>query len=219
MHRIIYIGMGKTRLAARNINFARSVDRAAIECDEVRGHMCKLISIITVTLIISMLSACGVYSSSEFYSHPSTPPVNPDKYEVNSSNYPIYRSIIEFIPPSVRDCRFNACAHYPMAPIKVTDLWRVTHIYENRYIIESEKYNVRECMLLYKTHHYGFSKNLFSGCTHKLNFGIYINANGVIAGGWQLLPGTPLLFGERYMHLGINVGSDWPDGILFRKSH
>ena len=102
-----------------------------------------------------------------------------------------------------------------MAPMLKSDAWRVTHIYDNKYIVESDEYNARECKLLSDTHHYGYSEGWFGGCTQKLNFGIDLEVSGEVSNGWQLLPGSPLLFSERYMHLGGKGSDKWPDGFRF----
>lgn len=168
--------------------------------------------------------ACGVPSSAAIYRKPppgavkfgsGNVPVDPDDYAVPSDHYPVYRATQKFLPPAPPDCTVNwknsnnGCSSMPRTKILTTDVWKVTHVFGGRYLVESSSYSQREERLLEKS---GYLSNQY-------DFAIYILPNGVVAGGWQILPGSSKVFSARYTYLSYapvkNKG--WPPGQVFEQ--
>lgn len=172
---------------------------------------------------MSILTGC-VYSSAAIYREPPPGvvkygsgrlPADPDDYAVNPSNYPAYQAGQAFLPPAPPDCTANwkdsdrSCTSMPRAKILPTDVWHVTHVFNGRYMIESNDFYKREEKLLEED---GYLSNQYS-------FAIYIFPNGEVSGGWQILPGFTKGGPARYTYLSYapRKNEGWPSGKVFEK--
>ena len=117
----------------------------------------------------------------------STGYVNPDDFRVNSDAYPSYRAVRRV---GDIDAPRSPNFAFRLAPIEVTDVWRVTHRIGDRLLIYSTDYENRECVLLQRTA-IGLDKGgrgfFDSRCIPHRLFEIFIRADGTVAGGWQTL--------------------------------
>lgn len=166
--------------------------------------------------ILMAISACGVSSSSAIYQSPpqgavtygtGATPVDPDDYRVDSSKYPEFKVFTELTPPESNWCWFG-CQKVVQVPIITTDVWRVTHVVMGKWLIESETYQDRQEAYVRKNYQLGANQH---------NYAVYITQEGSVDGGWELLPGSNLLFSERYMYMSFDPKNNagWPTGSVF----
>lgn len=148
-------------------------------------------------------------------------PVNPDHYIVSANNYPTYQVKNELGPPKAEACMLGGCIKIRHTKILPSDMWYVTHKVENRYVIQSESYNERQCRYLDRNNSYGGWVNLFGKCLRPHDFAIYISPDGVVSGGWELLPGPLKVGKERYMYLNYSneKNKGWSKGVIFQQTH
>lgn len=172
-----------------------------------------------------MLSACSMASSPAAYEGPPNDaieygsgraPIDPDKLLVNSDKYPRFHLAQTLSPPAIDYLLFGHPVEVEMVPIYPSDTWRVTHIFANRYLIESDNYNERECRLMAKKHDDGYV-NPFGNCLRQHDYAVFITTSGEVSGGWQLLPGPQLGGSNRYTYLSYAPGKNtgWPTGAIF----
>ncbi|HET7587679.1 MAG TPA: hypothetical protein VFL45_06315 [Gammaproteobacteria bacterium] len=186
-----------------------------------------------VFFIAGSLSACGVSSSAAIYRNPppgvvqygsGKVPVDPDDYAVNPGKYPVYRAKQDFDPPSPRDCWANfvgskrGCSSLPQTKVLASDVWHVTHMIDDRYLIESDTYNNRECQALATKYAVGLER-VFGSYSCQYNFAIYIRSDGTVSGGWELLPSSQKVLSARYTYLSYapRKNEGWPSGQVFEK--
>jgi len=143
-------------------------------------------------------------------------PIDPDKLLVNSDKYPRFHLAQTLSPPAIDYLLFGHPVEVEMVPIYPSDTWRVTHIFANRYLIESDNYNERECRLMAKKHDDGYV-NPFGNCLRQHDYAVFITTSGEVSGGWQLLPGPQLGGSNRYTYLSYAPGKNtgWPTGAIF----
>lgn len=145
--------------------------------------------------------------------------VNPDGFKVDPNKYPKFTASADVDPPDARDCWIGGCSPRKMAPILTTDIWSVTHIVRNKYLIESDSYNERQCLYMnkLKENPAGGGVNIFGHCLRALEFGIYVTPTGAVDGGWQILPGSQKIFSARETFLAPDVRNTkmWPADFHF----
>lgn len=153
------------------------------------------------------------------------PPSNiedPNKYRVDSASYPAFRIRERFKPPT---WRVGSVTGYPMEPIEPTDIWAVTHIMGDAYLIYSKAYNDRQCRYLARVAPRGTAGgHLYRGgksCEADNLYHISIAPDGTVRGGWKLLynPKRFLLPRDRYINMQIDptTPADWGPQPLFTK--
>jgi len=177
-------------------------------------------------LAFMMLSQLNCMGSAHYFELPTgvveggngSEPINPDKFRVDTSRYPAFRIENDINPPDSDECSYGKCVKLPHVPILRGDKWQVTHVFKDRYIIESESYSKRQCNYLAKKKVWGFG-GMLGYCTGVYDFGIYITADGIVSGGWALLPGSRKLFSERqtYLNPDSRYNDGWPSGVVFKE--
>lgn len=189
---------------------------------------------ITAVFVAASMAGCGLSSSAAIYRKPppgvvqygtGKVPVDPDDYAVSPEKYPVYKAQQDFDPPSAQSCWANfvgsnrGCSLLPQTKILASDVWHVTHVVDDRYLIESDAYNERECRLLNKKGYSAGSVNIFGSCLRDYNFAIYISADGDVSGGWELLPGPQKILSARYTYLSYapSKNKGWPSGQVFEQ--
>lgn len=159
-------------------------------------------------LCVSLLLA-GCVGSAAYYPPPDNALliqgkpalINPDHYKVNPLDYPVFLAKNDYLPPAPK--KHFAGEVYPLIvdEIMAADVWRVTHVINELWIIQSEQFNERECRLLDKRGYSDGFVNIFNRCLRRIDFGIYVDPNGNVNGGWALLPGPQITFIERETYL------------------
>ena len=176
-----------------------------------------------------LLNACGMASSPAAYEGPpsnaitrgsGSSPVDPDTLQVNSSVYPQFHVLQLLSPPEIKYVLFGHDVTVEMVPINPSDTWHVTHLFANRYLIESDEYNDRECRLMAKKHQDGYI-NPWGKCLRQHDYTIFVTLSGEVSGGWQLLPGPQLGGSNRYTYLSYapEKNAGWPVGTVFHISN
>jgi hypothetical protein len=139
-------------------------------------------------------------------------PVKPDVFLVKSKDYVSYRVARRLSPP------FYGKQVTETVDIHESDVWKVTHKVEDRFIIQSDEYNERQCRFLDKRYQgvRGGFVNLLGICLRDYGYGIYITPKGEIDGGWELLPHR-LGGANRYMYMFWHPAKNegWPKGVIF----
>jgi len=147
--------------------------------------------------------------------------VKPDKFKVDSSRHPIFHVSNSLTPPDGETYWISGAEYVPMTSILPSDTWKVTHIYRDLFIVQSEEYNDRQCRYLDEINRNpaGGGVNIFGSCLQAFEYGIYLNEQGEIAGGWELLPGEQKIFSARKMFLAPNDEKTeaWPRRTVFEK--
>ena len=145
-----------------------------------------------------------------------TEPIYTDKLKIDVDAYPNYRASREFTPPDSLRYYLGGSRYIPHTPILPSDLWRVTHVFHEYYIIQSDTYNDRQCRYLHaKGDNTGYV-NPFNNCLRDTDWGIFIQPDGAVAGSWALLPGPKLGGANRKIFLYRNPRQDpeWPSGLF-----
>lgn len=78
-------------------------------------------------------------------------PAKPDVFEVKSKDFPSY-SVTENIKPPGLTLRSYRNPAVKFTDFEKTDIWKVTHKIGERFIIQSEEFNERQCRFLINTH-------------------------------------------------------------------
>ena len=178
----------------------------------------KSVSCAAFLLLTLSIAGCGAASSSAVYQEPppgsvqygtGASPVDPDDYEVSPADYPSFHVRTDIDPPDSTRCWFR-CSKLTQVRILPTDIWHVTHVVAGKWLIESSAYQDRQEAYVRSHYHIG---------SNKYNYAIYVDGNGVIDGGWQLLPGSNKLFSERYMYFTFDPKNNagWSKGTVFEK--
>lgn len=170
-----------------------------------------------------LLSVFGCSSATDYY--PETPSgsdgvaVNPDRYKIDGSQYPIFHTRKSIDAPAGETYWLAGAEYLAMTPILPTDSWRVTHTYKGLLIIQSEEYNDRQCRYLDQIgrNPVGGGVNILGYCLQAFEYGIYVDEQGAITGGWELLPGKQKIFSARNMFLSPDEQgtSLWPEEVIF----
>lgn len=179
-------------------------------------------------ILICLLSACGMASSPAAYEGPpsnaiehgsGSSPIDPDDLAVSSEKFPQFHVLQQLSPPEIKYLLFGYEVMVEMIPISPSDTWRVTHVFADRYLIESDEYNERECRFLAKNYPRANDAyvNIFGSCLRQHNYAIFVTPSGEISGGWQLLPGPQLVLSARYTYLSYapEKNAGWPMGAVF----
>lgn len=192
-----------------------------------------IIIVTTIILVMNVaLCSCGVSSSSALYrpappnawtDQPNGEPVDPDRFVVDSSNYPTFQTSTDIQPPTALNCwqSFSVCENLAQIQILKTDVWRVTHVVAGHWLIESTSYQNREEDSLQdaakQAAKNGFQRTFGMPSNHQYNFAICVDQDGRVDGGWELLPGSAKLFSERYMYFSFDQqqNAGWPTGSVF----
>jgi hypothetical protein len=180
-------------------------------------------------MLVCLISACSVASSPAAYEGPpagavkdgsGTTPIDPDALLINSNEYPRFHVLQLLSPPEIKYVLFGYAVIVEMVPIYPSDVWRVTHVFVGRYLIESDEYNERECRLMAKKHQDGYV-NPWGKCLRQHDYAIFVTPSGEVSGGWQLLPGPQLGGSNRYTYLSYapDKNAGWPTGPVFRASN
>ena len=145
--------------------------------------------------------------------------VNPDQFRVDSDDYPDFRVPARTVPPDAETYWIAGAERLSMTPILPSDRWKTTHVYRGFLIVQSEEYNERQCRYLDEIDQNpaGGGVNVFGVCLQAFEYGIYLNDNGEIVGGWEVLPGKQKVLGARKIYLAPSDGkaSDWPEALRF----
>ena len=177
--------------------------------------------LVLVMLPVLLLAAC--VGSAHYQKPPhgaiehgtGAKPVKPDWYKVKSEEYPKYIASQDFKPPSSEDCWIEGCSKVPQTKIREGQIWEVTHVLGERYIIQSKEYNLEQCRYLAGIRRSGY-RTMGNMCFGDKWFSVYITKDGRISGGWELLPRTAGGT-ERYMYLNPDPAKNegWPEGQVF----
>lgn len=155
----------------------------------------------------------------------AAPPANiedPEKYRVDSGNYPIFRVKERFEPPRRKIGTLES--KYSMVAVETTDVWRVTHKRGETYLIHSDAYTDRQCRLLARIEPSGIAGGFAglwgSNCSPDYLYHIWITLDGTVKGsGWKLLknPKVTILARDRYINMQIDPATptDWGSQPLF----
>ncbi|HET7177002.1 MAG TPA: hypothetical protein VFK21_13480 [Gammaproteobacteria bacterium] len=148
--------------------------------------------------------------------------INPDNLQVDPAGYPEFHAVHNLSPNREMSCVGSnyICDAPDMIPIETTDTWVVTHIFEGKYLIESKGYTQREYSFLCGKKEY---KDSLGTClATQYNYGIYIDPDGKIDGGWQLLPAPNIvLASDRVSYMDANPAKNagWPGNFYFIPSN
>lgn len=155
----------------------------------------------------------------------AAPPSNiedPDKYLVDSAEYPTYRAKQRFDPPKKKIGAVES--EFAMVVIEPADIWKVTHLVDKMYLIYSEAYNDRQCRYLASIAPSGYAGGFISRwggstCQASNLYHIAISPDGTVRGGWKQLynPKRFLLPRDRYINMQIDPSqvADWGPQPLF----
>lgn len=147
---------------------------------------------------------------------------DPDKYLVNSADYPAFRVRQQFDPPKRKVGAVES--EFVMVTIEPTDIWKVTHAVGETYLIYSEAYNDRQCRYLARIAPSGYAGGFISRwggstCQASHLYHIAITPDGTVRGGWKLLynPKRFLLARDRYINMQIDPATpaNWGPQPLF----
>lgn len=110
-------------------------------------------------------------------------PTDPDYFAVDSRSFPRYRAARKIVPPPwFKDLTIE---------ILPTDIWHVTHGIGDRSLIQSEAFQDRVCRYLFSLPPAGtWGGRLIRAenrCEADYLYGIWIDSNGRVTGGWVLL--------------------------------
>ena len=182
------------------------------------------------TSLILTTTLCGCYGMAHYQKAPDVAltygtgaePVKPDKFEVESERFPVFKALSALNPPPriptlQNDMHGQMVNH--MEAIASSDNWRVTHVIGHRYIIQSKEYSERQCRYLNQLGiGSGGFVNLFGTCLRHYDYGIYITQDGKVDGGWELLPSDRIMAGNRYMYMSWESSKNqgWPVDIVFK---
>jgi hypothetical protein len=143
-------------------------------------------------------------------------PVLRSDYEVNSELFPTYNSIKEFMPPTPVICSLGGCSNGHNIKILPTDNWRVTHKFKDKYIIQSDEYNIRYCSVTEEKKSFmngGLGRLFGADCTGiQRDLAIYINPKGNIDGGWEIFS----YHDDMYFSPTQKETEQWESGIVFQ---
>lgn len=158
----------------------------------------------------------------------AAPPSNiedPDKYLVDSANYPTFRVKKRFDPPKRKVGAVES--EFAMVTIEPSDVWKVTHLVGETYLIYSDAYNDRQCRYLASIAPSGYAGGFVSRwggstCQASHLYQIAITPDGTVKGGWKLLynPKRFLLRRDRYINMQVDPSqaADWSSQPLFATS-
>ena len=142
-----------------------------------------------------------------------------DAYRINENSHPKYKlAIEEFYPPPANLCGFGGCNDIPTNKLWKDDVWKVTHVFKDYRLIQSDSYNERLCRSLDRKGYGDWFLNILNKCLRGYDFAIYIDPDGVIRTGWELLPGKRKVGTERKVYLNPSPSkkTGWPDGVVFQ---
>lgn len=156
----------------------------------------------------------------------TAPPSNiedPDNYLVDSEIYPVFHAKEKFDPPKWKVG--SGESKFPMVAIEPIDIWKVTRVVGEMYLIHSDTYNERQCRYLMEIAPDGSAGGFVSRwgrsrrCHADYLYHIPIMPNGTVRGGWKLLynPERFLSSRDRYINLQIDpiTADDWGSQPLF----
>lgn len=145
--------------------------------------------------------------------------IDPDLYRVDLNNFPKYHIKEIFHPPRWKSNGMES--RFDMVPILPSDIWSVTHVVNEYYLIYSESYNERQCQYLAKQGPGAgaFISPLTKNCESDYLYHIYITKDGNVSGGWELLknPKQVIARSERRTFLKPNPhgNEQWGSQPLF----
>lgn len=188
-----------------------------------------------LTLVIMLIVLTGCASEAAYMQPPpgavlygSGPvPLNPDQFKVDPDKYPAYVAIEKLKPPTTQMCWPGGCLTLEMAEILPTDVWKVTHVFRGKYMIESTQFENKQCNLNLGPSILGTRQNPAGGgttwlsrtCQRAYDYVIYITPDGQVAGGWELLPGPGKILEARNTYLSPSPEKTalWPRNFSFVK--
>ncbi len=174
-----------------------------------------------VAALVAMVGACA--SPADYMKPPreaveygSGEPIYTDQLKVDSDRYPAYRASRVFVPPNSLQYYLGGSRYLPQTELRPTDIWHVTHVFHEYYIIQSETYNDRQCRLLDSRRDSTGYVDPFNRCLRRIDWGVFIRPDGTVAGSWALLPGPRLTFSTRKVFLYRNPRQDpaWPRNLF-----
>lgn len=181
----------------------------------------------TICIMFFLGGLCGCMSSLDYVPAPEgavtygsgEKAVPVDAYRVNEDSYPKYiLAVEEFYPPPAALCGFGGCNDIPTNKLRKNDVWKVTHVFKDYRLIQSETYNERLCRSLDRKGYGNWFVNILDMCLRSYDFAIYINPDGIVMAGWELLPGKQKGGAERRVYLNPDPSkkTGWPDGVVFQ---
>jgi hypothetical protein len=121
--------------------------------------------------------------------------VNPDKLAVKSKGLEKFYFKEAFQP--VAPEWLNGRGGDIFVKIQPTDIWVVTHVYDNYYIIQSDSFNGRQC----RKRLFGDFVNIFNRCSRHNDYGLWISKKKYQIIGWANLPGPRRVLHNRTVEL------------------
>jgi hypothetical protein len=176
-----------------------------------------------VTVLLYFLPALGgcvpvIPSPGMMVVSPAANLEDPDKYQVDPAGFPTFRIKERFDPPRWKSGTMES--KYPMTIIKTADVWKVTHVVNNLYLIYSDTYNDRQCRLLAQLEPSGIAGGRGKDkCYVDYLYHVAISPDGTVRGGWKLLknPERFIFARDRYRNMQIDPtqAADWGPQPLF----
>lgn len=146
-----------------------------------------------------------------------TPPIDPERLRVDSSNFSKFRTTRDIAPPPTS-------IPIRMVDISRDDVWVVRYQIRDSYLITSDSYTDRQCRSLAgRESGLGIAHvSPFTGkCSSRYLYSVYVDMDGNVTGGWAL-PVNPSVVGfssDRKAFLKPNPASvvNWGPQPLFEK--
>jgi hypothetical protein len=181
----------------------------------------------TICNLLFIGGLCGCMSSLDYTPAPEgaikygsgDKAVPVDAYRVNEDSYAKYKLAgEEFYPPPATLCGFGGCNDMPTNKLRKKDVWKVKHVFKGYHLIQSDSYNERLCRSLDRKGYGNWFVNILNKCRRGYDFAIYIDPDGVIMAGWELLPGVRKVGAERKVYLNPSPSkkTGWPEGVVFQ---
>ena len=145
-----------------------------------------------VTLMCITLVGAGCYDSMvfsnplqvDFGSRMEWRTVDPEQFKVNPENYPRFKVQRTIQPP-------KTVLSIPIVEINEGDIWEVAYKFGDFYLIHSQSYDDRQCLMLSMS---GVSGSRiahvspFTGkCRSQYRYCIFVDLTGAVTAGWGLI--------------------------------
>jgi hypothetical protein len=140
--------------------------------------------------------------------HPLARSVWLNEYRVDSTTFPVFRSRVFFSPPPLDQ-------EAGVAPVvKTTDDWKVTHVIDGVYLIQSKAFQSRHCVELRESR--SRAERVLPPSCDSNQHGFLVDPAGNISGGWVRIS---LVSEERNGYILFNPirhqRESWPSNPVF----